>query len=68
MQIWTIQKRFEAFESKFKAIQSDSKHSNVNLNHSKHSYLNSNHSKGIPIIQIQILTFPKGFDAFESNF
>ena len=34
----------------------------------KHSNPNSNHSKGIRIIQMQILTIRKGFEAVESKF
>ena len=66
MQIQTIGKGFEAFESKFKPLERDSKHSNAN----------SNLLKGIRSIwmqiltirkgiQIQIRTTRKGFEAFE---
>ena len=58
MWIWTIRKGFEAFESKFEPLQSDSKHSNPN----------SNHSIGIRSIRIQIQTIGKGFKEFKSKF
>ena len=45
MQMRTIRKGFEAFESKFKPMERDSKHSNAN----------SNDSKWIQSIQMQIL-------------
>ena len=54
MQILTIRMSFEAFESKFKPLKKDSKHSNEN----------SNHSKGIRRIKMQILTIRAGFEAF----
>ena len=49
-QFQTIWKGFEAFESKFKLIKRNSKHSKAN----------SNHSKEIGRIWMQILTFQKG--------
>ena len=58
MQIWTIQKGFEAFDSKFEPFEIDSKHSNAC----------SNHSKGIWSIRMQILTIRKGFEEFECKF
>ena len=79
MEIWTIRKRFEAFELKFEQFEKDSKHSNPNLNQeiewkfepfkndSKHLNRNSNNSKGIRTIQIHIQTIRKGFEAFENK-
>ena len=52
MLIQTIQKWFEAFESKFVPFERDSKHSKANSN-----YLN-----GIRGIQVQIPTIRKGFE------
>ena len=57
MQIRTIQKGFEVFESKFDPLKRDSMHSNTN----------SNHSKGIGTIRMQILTIRMGLVAFEPN-
>ena len=54
----TTRKGFEAFNSKFEPLESDSKHSNAN----------SNHSKEIRSIGMQIPTIRKGFKAFESKF
>ena len=82
MEILTIRKRFEAFKSKLKPFERDSKHSNANSNHfkgirsirmqirkdSKHLNLNLNDLKGIQSIQMQILTIQKGFEAFECKF
>ena len=48
----------EAFECKFEPFERDSKHSNAN----------SNYSNRIQIIQIQIRTTQKGFEAFEYKF
>ena len=58
IQIRTIQKGFEAFESKFEPFKKDSKHSNGN----------SKHSKRIRRIRIQIRITRKGFEALESKF
>ena len=58
MQIQTIRKAFETFESKFKPYKRDSR----NLNPK------SNHSKGIRSIRMQIITIQKEFEAFESKF
>ena len=58
MQILTIRRGFEAFESKFKPLKKDSKHSDDN----------SNHSKGIRRIRMKIRTIRKGFEAFECKF
>ena len=58
MQIRTIRKGFEAFESKFEPLERDSKHSNAN----------SNHSKGIRSIWMQILTIWTTFEEFECKF
>ena len=58
MQIWTIRKGFEAFDSIFESFEKDSKLSNPI----------SNFSKGIQGIRMQILTIRKGFEAFECKF
>ena len=58
MQIRSIQKGFEAFESKFEPIETDCKNSNAN----------SNHSKGIRSIWIQILIIQKRLEAFKYKF
>ena len=63
MQIRTIRKGFEAFESNRiipmqKPLERDSKHSKAN----------SNPSKEIPTIRIQIRTIRKEFKAFELKF
>ena len=58
MQIQTIGKRFEAFQSKFEPLQRDSKHSDAN----------SSHSKGIQSIRMQIIAIRNEFEAFESKF
>ena len=58
MLIRTIWKGFEAFESKFKPLERDSKHSNAH----------SNHSKGIRSIRMQILTIRRGFEAIKCKF
>ena len=56
MQILNIWKGFEAFESKFKPFESDS----------KRSYANPNHSKGIHGIRMQIRTTRKRFEGLLS--
>ena len=58
MQILTIRKAFEAFESKFESFERDS----------KHLHQISNASNEIESIWMQILTLQKGFEAFESKF
>ena len=58
MQIQTIWKAFETFESKFEPYKRDSR----NLNPK------SNHSKGIRSIRMQIITIRKEFEAFECKF
>ena len=71
IQIRTIRKEFEAFESKFDQLVRDSKHSNANSNlskDSKHSNANSNPSNEIRIIRMQIQNLRKGSKAFESKF
>ena len=72
MEIWTIRKRFEAFEWKFEPFERDLKHSNQNLNHLK--VIRSiwmeiwTIRKGFVAFESKIWTIQKGFEAFESKF
>ena len=58
MQIRTIQKGFEGFETTFEPFQRDSNHSKANLNL----------FKGIRSIQLKFKIIRKGFKAFKYNF
>ena len=58
IQIRTIRKEFEAFESKFDQLVRNSKHSNAN----------SNLSKEIQSIRMQIRTLRTRFESFECKF
>ena len=69
MQIQTIHKKFEAFESKFEPLKMAFECKFVQFERdSKHLNWNSNHFKGIRIIQIQISTTRKGFEALKLQF
>ena len=67
MQIWTIQKGFNAFECKFEPFEMDLKHSNANSNHSKGIWSiqkGFEPFKRVWSIRTQILTIWKGFEPF----
>ena len=57
MQIQNFRKGSEAFESKFKPLERDSNHSNVNSNQSR----DLKHSNQIRSIQMQVQTLQKTF-------